>query len=251
MDSKGPKQLSKEREHYVTDNMNLVYSVVNKMCYKLPDKIDMDDLYQEGYLGLINAAINFDESAGIQFSTYAVKSIRRKVNRFVNDNRYDFSISPYYHDKYREYLKLKYEKSNSEIAEILECSMQDLEQFKRLNRCCSGDELIAEDSEMTIFNIVEDPNLESIHSEIERDELINAILNAINKKLGTRNLSKSKLIYLYYIEQLIDGTFVSYSDIAKTFNVSRQHVTEYITRLNKQVKHLLMYRGITPDNELE
>ena len=251
MENTESKQLSKEREHYVADNINLVYSVVNKMCYGLPYKIDMEDLIQEGYMGLIKAAINFDETAGIQFSTYAVTSIRRTVCRYIGNNAYDFSISQYYRDKYNEYKKLQNEMSNSEIAETLGCTEYELEYFKRLTSCVSGDDMLTDDSDITIMNNVKDCNIEMIYSDIERDELIDAILNAISNKLGTKQLSKSKMIYLYYIEQLMNGTFTSYVDIAKTFNVSRQLVTDYVTKVNKEVKHLLRYRGITPENELE
>ena len=53
----------------VMANMGLVHAVVNQMCRQ--NKLNKDELVQEGSLGLLRAAELFDPSKGARFSTYA------------------------------------------------------------------------------------------------------------------------------------------------------------------------------------
>lgn len=68
----------------VEDNIGLVWYVI-KNNFNGGDYIakicgcTVDDLFQEGCIGLIEAAKNFDESKGIKFSTYACKKIKVKI----------------------------------------------------------------------------------------------------------------------------------------------------------------------------
>ena len=58
-------------ENIVDENKNLIYSI----CYKHKNYCDIDDLYQAGLLGLMDAYKNFDPSKNVKFSTYAFNYI--------------------------------------------------------------------------------------------------------------------------------------------------------------------------------
>lgn len=49
---------------------------------------DIDDLMQEGYLGMCNAVDHYDLSAGVPFHSYASLWIRQGVRRYSQDNRH-------------------------------------------------------------------------------------------------------------------------------------------------------------------
>jgi RNA polymerase sigma factor (sigma-70 family) len=62
-----------------------------KYIWKLAHKFDplgtiVEDLFQEGCYGLIEAARTFDESRGVKFLTYADWRIRRRMLDFLNHN---------------------------------------------------------------------------------------------------------------------------------------------------------------------
>jgi RNA polymerase sigma factor (sigma-70 family) len=66
----------------VADNANLVnWYIYQKTRRDTRSAHLSEDLEQEGYLGLMQAATLFDESRGVKFSTYAVFFIRAYVNR--------------------------------------------------------------------------------------------------------------------------------------------------------------------------
>ena len=67
----------------ISENSPLIKSVIKKYINK---GIEFDDLYQLGSLGFLKAIINFDESFGVKFSTYAVPMIAGEIKRFIRDN---------------------------------------------------------------------------------------------------------------------------------------------------------------------
>ena len=68
----------------VINNKGLVYNVAYKIKEKsYKDHIDLDDLTQEGYLALINAAKLFNNDMNIKFTTYLVKAMSRKMYKYI------------------------------------------------------------------------------------------------------------------------------------------------------------------------
>ena len=70
------------KAHLVESNLRLVASVAKayRSC-----GIPLEDLIQEGTLGLITAAERFDPEHGCRFSTYATPWIRQAIGRAVQD----------------------------------------------------------------------------------------------------------------------------------------------------------------------
>lgn len=63
----------KDINSIIEDNQKLVYFVINRMGIK------DDDAYSQGLEALWKAALFFDETMGVKFSTYAYKCIYRKL----------------------------------------------------------------------------------------------------------------------------------------------------------------------------
>lgn len=70
------------REEFIIANMRLVLSIIKRFWAK---KVNSDDIFQAGCIGLIKAIDNFDLSVGVKFSTYAVPMIVGEIKRFVRD----------------------------------------------------------------------------------------------------------------------------------------------------------------------
>ncbi|HLA36301.1 MAG TPA: sigma-70 family RNA polymerase sigma factor, partial [Rhodocyclaceae bacterium] len=54
----------------------LVKRVAFHLMAKLPASIDVDDLIQNGMIGLLDAMDRYEEGLGAQFETYAVQRVR-------------------------------------------------------------------------------------------------------------------------------------------------------------------------------
>lgn len=69
------------RRRLVEANMRLVINLARR--YYCPD-VPLEDLIQEGAIGLMTAAERFDPSLGYRFSTYATHWIRQSISRAID-----------------------------------------------------------------------------------------------------------------------------------------------------------------------
>ena len=67
-------------DYLIISNLRLVRSLATTYAYKFNIN-DLDELYANGVLGLINAVYNYNAYTGIKFSTYATQSISRIIRR--------------------------------------------------------------------------------------------------------------------------------------------------------------------------
>jgi RNA polymerase primary sigma factor len=75
---------AKARQKLVLCNLPLVVSVAKKF---VRSGARLDDLIQEGNIGLLKAIEHYDPRKGTRFATYAVWWIRAYIQRFVKDTR--------------------------------------------------------------------------------------------------------------------------------------------------------------------
>lgn len=79
------------RDKIFMDNVGLVIDIavkIYKQKYQIckTQYIELEDIKNEGYIGLLKAIDRFDERKGFQFSTFAVHFIRGEILRFFRDD---------------------------------------------------------------------------------------------------------------------------------------------------------------------
>ncbi len=70
-----------ELKKLIISNQNLIYSIASKF------RGDMEDLFQVGCIGLINAYKNYDERFETKFTTYAYPYIFGEIYKYVLQNK--------------------------------------------------------------------------------------------------------------------------------------------------------------------
>lgn len=119
--------LNEDQRQLVTDNLNLVYWIANKLGYKDEDSI------QYGMLGLCLAAERYDSSKGVLFSTFAYSYIagwlqgtysdikyKQKIDSNVYVDIQDFeSIIPERNDSAKEECYEVIESANPKLRKVL------------------------------------------------------------------------------------------------------------------------------------
>lgn len=83
-------------DQMATSNLRLVLSIARKYIYS---GIPLDDLVQEGNLGLIKAVERYDWRRGFRFSTYATWWIRQQISRSVADTCRTVRLPVYVHEQ--------------------------------------------------------------------------------------------------------------------------------------------------------
>lgn len=75
-------EILKLKEEIVQNNVGLVISIAKKFVHSGEP---LEDLTQAGYIGLLNAAHNFDLNRGAKFSTYATFLIQGEMRHYIRD----------------------------------------------------------------------------------------------------------------------------------------------------------------------
>lgn len=97
---------TKSRDEFIKANLRFVVSVANKYV-KRNGNLDLMDLIQEGNDGLMRAVDGFDYRRGFKFSTYAIKAIKRAINKFLNEQSRIIRIPDYMIKIIYEYNQIK------------------------------------------------------------------------------------------------------------------------------------------------
>ena len=211
----------------VSHNLPFVVTVAYKFVGR---GIDLEDLIEEGNLGLIMAAERYDLSKGYRFLTYARWYVTRNMYVAIRDKSKFIRKSAKLDELDRKADKIKdnYYKENGknipldELKEIAEMTDQQFQDFTNIQfQSVSLNAPTSEEKQSTIgdFIINEEspiPEEEIIHSQLRED-----LEKIINEKLNER---EKDIIYERYG---LDGKGIRTCDeIGKKYNVSLQRIDQ-------------------------
>ncbi len=75
-----------DKEQFVSQYAPLVKRIAYHLMAKLPPSVQVDDLIQNGMLGLLDAISRYEEGLGAQFETYAAQRIRGAMLDGLREN---------------------------------------------------------------------------------------------------------------------------------------------------------------------
>lgn len=120
--------------------------------------LELNDLFQEGSIGLLQAIVRFDYTRGVRFSTYASWWIRQAISRSLDDNT---GIPVHVAQRLKKWSRvaarlsqaLGREPTLEDLAKGLEISIEEVESFYNIILCwqdyVSLDQPIGDDSDQT------------------------------------------------------------------------------------------------------
>ncbi len=224
-----------DEEKLVKKHRLLVKNIAYKISLKLPKSIALDDLIQDGMIGLLDAAKKYDSSLGSSFETYA--SIRIRGN--ILDGLRNSNILPRGIIHLSQKIKKAEEKvqnkklrpiTNSEVAKEMDIPIKEF--HKILNDIQQGNMISTENSRFTndskgrsVLDWYEDNNFNP-EVILEIEEFVDS-LSAFVKSLPER---KQAIFTLSEIEGL------SEREIGVLFGISESRVSQILAKVRNEWK---------------
>lgn len=218
------------QDEFLLKNKGLVYLVAKKFIGRGTDN---EDLIQLGMIGLYKAMINFNESYGVKFSTYAVPMISGEIKRFLRDDgmvKVSRSVKELY-------VKIKYAQSNfetkfsktpkiSELAEEIGVPVEDI--IYTLNASesiCSLEESVDSD-EKTLY--LKDKIVDE--KAVTEQQIVDKL--ALKEMLSKLDSKKRQVIVLRFFNEMTQ------EQVAKVLGVSQVQICRIEKKVLNELKKM-------------
>ena len=180
------------RTELVSANLRLVVSLAKRYqgC-----GMSLQDLIQEGNLGLMKAAEKFDASKGFRFSTYAAWWINQTIGRALADQSKAIRVPVHMTENINKLRRLSrdltvtlgHEPTDEDLAEAMEVSVDDIKTYKSyMTDVTSLDIQVGDDDDgTTIASFIEDENNISPEKnavQIAEREMLDAVLDTLTAR---------------------------------------------------------------------
>ncbi|ERM91522.1 hypothetical protein O163_10135 [Caldanaerobacter subterraneus subsp. yonseiensis KB-1] len=207
------------RNEIIERNMGLVVSTALK--FSKTYMVELEDLIQEGVIGLIIAIEKFDYTKGFKFSTFAVPYIKQKIQRYI------WKQSKTVHVSAKDYLKLN--KIYSLEQKYGDISVEDIAAKMGLKEdkaaelltlkapIISLNQSFVEDG-VDLIDVIPD---EQSESEISKEHEMKELKEKLEESFRILTEAERKVLKLRYG---LEGPAMTQREIAENLKVSKQRI---------------------------
>lgn len=234
-------QYMNAREVMINHNLRLVISIAK--TYVLCG-IPIEDLVQEGNIGLMKAVDKFDANFGNKFSTYATWWIRQSISRMLADKlniiRYPVHVVERLNklSRIRKQFLIDYNRypTIKELADLVGATEDRIREdlfYIETEKLVSLDVPIGEDDDMFLLNVIEDTNSVSPFQEminLERKERINEALGMLSER-------EAKVLRMRFGIGDDENKGMTLEEIGKEFCVTRERIRQLEAKALRKLRH--------------
>jgi RNA polymerase primary sigma factor len=225
----------KARDRMASANLKLAFFQAKKYLYSGEP---LDDLAQEGNIGLLTAVDRYDWRRGFRFSTYATWWIRQRISRYIADKVRTIRIPVHMHEKIQrmERIARAFETAASreptidELAKSMEMPYDKLVVLQRFARDASYiDELPIDDISSIDAHSLPDPA--DVVNEIQLNREVDRFISSLSNK-------KNKQEWILRMRFGIGvNEALTLDEIGTRFEVTRERIRQIEAQAIKKLQH--------------
>ncbi|MBI2299209.1 MAG: sigma-70 family RNA polymerase sigma factor [Armatimonadetes bacterium] len=225
------------RRRLIDANHRLVFSVVNRYRHS---GVPLEDLVQEGFLGLIQAADKFDHRRGCRFSTVATIWIRAHVLQAIQNQRPLVHVPQRVANAAKRLWRAREELAHElhrkptpeELAQKLDLESERVEELTRVTQdWLSLDEPIGDEGETAMLEMIADQDSTTPSQAVAHTFLREQLDTAMAR------LTEREQIVLRLRFGLDDGHERTLDEIGRHFDLTRQRIKEIETAALSKLRH--------------
>lgn len=221
----------------VNSNLRFVVSVAKQYQNQ---GLSLPDLINEGNLGLMRAAMRFDETRGFKFISYAVWWIRQSILQALAEQsrivRLPLNKVGLQNKIAKAYTRLEQtlerEPTAEEIAQYLEIPVEEVKNYLKTSaKYVSMDAPINNDEEGSLYDLL------PAEAEVSPDNSLvaDSLRKEINRVLNTLSPREADIIKMYYG---LNGYHQhSLDEIGMKFDLTRERVRQIKEKALRRLKH--------------
>ncbi len=221
-------------ENLIVDNMNLVKKIAWHMHGRVRSAIEIEDLMQIGYFGLVTAAQKYSPKEGATFASYAVLRIRGAIVDHLRKSSNLCRTTIQMQQKQKRVIealvsKLQREPTPSEIAQKMDLGLDEYRDWEKAFNANVHQSLDEVYDEYSMWFVSKESTPEENLDKTQLKDILSRALQDLPSK-------EAMVIQLYYVEEL------NVYEIAEVMEITTGRVSQIkksaVTLLRASIKKL-------------
>lgn len=235
----------KARQRLVESNMRLVINIAKSYRSRA---IPLEDLIQEGAIGLMHAVERFDPSKGFRFSTYATHWIRQSIGRAIDNKakairlpaHISQSLRKIERERSRLVRELGQDPTNEQIAASMGISPKKLLTLLRSSQdLLSLDMRVGDSESTTLGSLLRDEDAGDPETLVLSKEMVEELQQILGE------LSERERRVMSYRLRMVDEDSDSMrEDLAKELQLSRERIRQIEIQAIKKLRAVAQRRRL-------